>query len=431
MADTSVPSGASIARKLYSVALFARQVQASNLLNNLTGPAPQQSAAEAKLKGQTVADMPVVRVTDLSKSSGEKISVDAFDTITGKPLMGDVNAEGKGEALSSSSMEVAIDLHTKVVSAGGKMSQQRTVHQLREIAKSQISGYFPRLTTQAAIVHMAGARGSQTGRDWVIPLATDSDFSSIMVNTVKSPTYNRHFVIDSTNGLVQGGAQLASIDSTDIWSLDRVDELSLMLDDMEVPLQQVRIADDPARDDDPIKAVLLLTPRQWQQIKTNAAGSSNNWRTFLQNAWNRKSYGTKHPLFSGEPGMWNGILVRQMPRFVVRFAKSEAVPHITSANRYTATESNVTVNGSLTTGYAVERALALGAQALAYVFGKNQSSEYYFGWLERKYNFGRSLEVAGDFMGGMSKLRFTFDDGAGNKEPTDIGVIAVDSAVKL
>lgn len=431
MAQTSIPAGSALARKIFGAALFARSIQAPTWLTNLTGPAPKQSDAEAKLKGQTVKDMPVVRVTDLSKTAGETISVDAFDTIFGKPLMGDTDAEGKGEALSSSSMDIKINLTTKVVDAGGKMSQQRTLHDLRGIAMSQLAGYFPRLQNQMALVHMAGARGSMTGKDWVVPLASDADYASIMVNTVKAPTYNRHFVVDSTLGLVQGGAQLASIDSADIWTLDRVDELSLAIDDMEVPLQPVKIGDDPAANDEPIKGVLFLTPRQWQQIKTNAGGSSNNWRTFLQNAWNRKSYGTKHPLFSGEPGMWNGILVRVLPRATIRFAISEAVPHITSANRYTATESNVTVNGSLTAGYAVERALCLGAQALGSVFGKNQTSEYYFSWHERKYNFERALEVAGDCMGGMSKLRFNYQDGAGNVEPTDNGVIVIDSAVKL
>ena len=426
--QTNVPAGSPLARKIFGAALFARAIQAASWLTNLTGPAPKQSDAEAKLKGQTAKDMPVVRVTDLSKSEGEAISVDAFDTIGGKPLMGDVNAEGKGEKLSSSSMDIKIDLSTKVVDAGGKMSQQRTLHNLRSIAMAQLAGYFPRLQNQTALVHMAGARGSMVGKDWVIPLASDADFSNIMINQVQAPTYNRHYVIDGSN-LVQGGAQLGSIDSTDLWTLDHIDALSLLLDDMEVPLQPVKIADDPASNDEPIKAVLYLTPRQWAQVKTSTA-SGNNWRTFLQNAWNRKSYGSKHPLFSGEPGMWNGILVRVLPRHTIRFEASDSTNIITAANRYAATESAQTVNAGLTAGYAIERALLLGAQALGNVYGKNQSSEYYFSWHERKYNFERSIEVAGDCMGGMGKLRFKFADGQGNVEPTDNGVIVIDSAIK-
>jgi len=199
-----------------------------------------------------------------------------------------------------------------------------------------------------------------------------------------------------------------------------------LLSDHDFGLQPVRLNDDPAADDDPIKGVLYLTERQWAQISTSDA-----YRTALQNAWARKSHGTKHPLFSGEPIMKNGILIRKQPKFGIRFVQSDTTKIVTVANRYTATESDVTVNAGLTAGYAVERAILVGAQALGYVFGRNQGSDTGFNWLENKYNFERNLEVAGESMGGMSKLRFTFDDGAGNKEPTDNGVFVIDSAVKL
>lgn len=423
--QTQVPAGSALARKVFGAALFAKTVAFAGMVKNLTGDAPKQSDAEAKLKGQTVPDMPIVRVTDLQKSAGDSVSVDAFDTISGKPIMGDKNAEGRGESLSSSSMDIKIDNTTKSVDAGGKMSQQRTLHSLRGIAMSQLVGYFGRLDNQKALVHLAGARGTLTGKDWIVPKQTDADFADIMVNAVKAPTYNRHLVVNGT-GFTKGGAQLASIASTDLWTLALIDELSVLLSDHDFGLQPVRLNDDPAADDDPIKGVLYLTERQWAQISTSDA-----YRTALQNAWARKSHGTKHPLFSGEPIMKNGILIRKQPKFGIRFVQSDTTKIVTVANRYTATESDVTVNAGLTAGYAVERAILVGAQALAYVFGRNQGSDTGFNWLENKYNFERNLEVAGESMGGMSKLRFTFDDGAGNKEPTDNGVFVIDSAVKL
>lgn len=428
MSQTNVPAGSAMARKVFGAVLFARTINAPTLLNNLTGPAPKQSDAEAKLKGQTSADMPVVRVTDLTKTAGDTVSVDAFDVITGKPLMGDVNAEGKGEKLSSSSQDIKIDLTTKVVDAGGKMSQQRTLHGLRGIAMSQMAGYFPRLGTQRFIVHAAGARGSQVSTEWVVPKADDADFASIMVNDVNAPTYNRHYVIDGTD-LVQGGAQLGSIEAADLWTLDHIDALSLLLKRLSIKMQPVRIKDDPASNDEPIRGVLFLTPAQMHQITTQNSG--RNWTDMVKNAWSRKSYGSKHPLFMGDVGLWNGILVREQVDTVVQFAPGEETNIVTAANRYTGTESAQAVNGALTAGYAVERAVLLGAQAIASVYGKNQSNDYFFSWHERKYNFERSLEVAGDCMGGMSKIRFTFADGAGNMEPTDNGVIVIDSAVKL
>jgi len=423
--QTQVPAGSPLARKIYGAALFAKVVAAANFVSAITGDAPQQSDAEAKLKGQTAPGMPVVRVTDLSKTAGDAISVDAFDTISGKPIMGDANAEGRGSALSSSSMDIKIDNTTKTVDAGGKMAQQRTVHQLRGLAMAQLTGYFPRLHAQSAMVHLAGGRGSQTGKDWVVPLASDADFASILINPIQAPTYNRHLVVNGTS-LTTGGLQLGSIVSTDLLTLGHIDELSVQLSDHNMGLQPVMISDDPAAGDDPIKAIWYMTERQWNQIK-----GDTNYKAALQNAWARKSYGTKHPLFSGEPIMWNGILCRKLPKFAIRMAIGENTNIITAANRYTATESVQAVNAALTAGYAVERGFVLGAQALAYVFGRNQGSDTGFNWLENLYNFERNLEVGGESMGGMAKLRFKFDDGAGNLEPTDNGVFVVDSAVKL
>jgi N4-gp56 family major capsid protein len=434
MSQTQVAAGSALARKVFGAALFAQTVRAPGFSNKITGAAPKQSDAEAKMKGQTSPDMPIVRVTDLSKSAGETISVDMFNTIGGAPLVGDVNAEGRGSSLTSSSMDISINLLTKVVDAGGRMAQQRTVHQLRGLAMAQLASYFPRLDDQLSLVHLAGARGSQTGVDWVVPLqyaattatTANADFAPIAINTVKAPTYNRHFVTDGTS-LVQGGAQLASVATDDSFKLEHLDELRNRLDSMEFPLQPVKIADDPAASDEPLW-VMYVTSAMWNSILTGGT-AGNTWRTFLQNAWNRKSYGSKHPLFSGEAGIWNGILVRKMDRMAIQFGASEVLKHVTSANAATATETDVTVAAGLSTTHVVHRGLLLGAQALATVYGRNQSGDYHMSWMERPYNFERNLEVAADVMGGKAKLRFSYPNSDGSTTPTDHGVIVVDTVV--
>ena len=128
--------------------------------------------------------------------------------------------------------------------------------------------------------------------------------------------------------------------------------------------------------------------------------------------------------------MWNGILVIKNER-AIRFLPSETTKIVTAANAATATETDQTVNAALTAGYAVERGLLLGAQALGVAFGKTDVSGMQYGWKEHKYNFDSALEIMGEKMAGKSKLRFSSDDGTGAKIPTDFGVIAVDSAVPL
>lgn len=422
---TQVNTADAITVKKFSAALFQYCIKTPNEMKNLTGAAPQQSEAERKIKGQTSAGMPIVRVTDLASSAGDKVSIDLFNIIGGKPIMGDRNAEGRGERLTFSSMDITIDQYTKVVDTGGKMTRKRTVHNLRGLAMANLAGYFPKLESQLCFVHLAGARGSYESTDWVVPLQSDSEFAEIAVNAVKAPTYNRHYVINSTS-LVQGGAQLASIDSADVWTLDHLDGLRTILDEADMPLQPIKIADDPAAEDEPLH-LLMLSPRCYKQLLQQSSGI----RSFQQNALARASLGgSKHPLFRGEFGIWNGFLVRKMSRFI-RFAASEAVKHITAANRYTGTETDVTVAAGLSTTHAVERGLLLGAQALANVYGQNQGSDHHFEWLENKYDFDRKMEIAGACMNGKAKVRFNVKNSAGVDEPTDHGVIVVDAAVSL
>ena len=348
--------------------------------------------------------MPLVRVTDLSKSQGDQVSVDLINQTGGKPIMGDKQAEGKGERLDMSSMDIRIDLATKVVDAGGKMTQQRTVHNLRGLAMANLIGWFRRFNDQSSVVHLAGARGSQVGVDWVVPPVSDPEFAEIMINPVKAPTYNRHWVADGTS-LVQGGQALGSIDTTDVFKLEHIDHLGAVIDDMEFKPQPIKIPGDAAADDEPLY-LLLVTNRQWQSILTNSAPNSLQWRTFLQNAWNRASSFTgpkKHPLFTGEAGIWHNILVRKMDR-AIRFAPGDSVRYCTAAGQATAAESDVVVP-TLQPGYCVDRGMLLGAQALAHVYGKNQGSDTYANWMEHRYNFDRNLEVAGEVMCGQAPVR--------------------------
>lgn len=424
---TTIERGNALARKAYSVGLFTTFNRSVNDLRNMSGPLPTQAATEKKMKFQSTPDMPVVTCSDLSKSAGDKVSIDLVNIIGGKPIMNDKDAEGKGESLTFSSQDIELGQTRKPVKAGGKMTQQRTVHTLRTLALTAGNNYMQRIRSQLCWVHLAGARGSQNSVEWAVPLQTDSDFSEICVNSILAPSYNRHYVVDG-NDLIQGGLQLGSIDSADAMKLVHIDLIRQIIDDADFTLQPVRIEDDPAKDDDPLY-VLWMPPRVYNTLlrDTTANGSIRQWQA---NAWSRKSLGSKHPLFAGDCYLWNGILMKKMPR-AIRFLPSESTQVILVANRYTGTESAQTVNAGLTAGYAVERSILVGAQALGEVLGRNQESDGQFFMEERRYDFRSKLEICVGMMNGMSKIRFKVPDNTGVGEVTDHGAIVIDSAVKL
>lgn len=405
---TSIPIGDARARKIYSVALFHSAVRKGQFSKYLSGVAPAEGDAlkKARSKEQSPAEYPIVRVTDLSKQAGEKVSVDAFNIITGKPIMGDKKITSEGlSSLSFSSMEILINQVRRGVDIGGRMSQQRTTWNLRNIGKAALGDWYARFDDQTTQVHLAGARGSHASPDWVVPLATDADFSSIMVNSVVAPTYNRH---------LYGGNATAidTIDAADIITLDTLDRVRTYLDELDFPMQPVKLPDDPAGEETPLY-VMILTNRQWHWLSTQTGATA--WRTFLMNARERAS---KNPLFTGECGMWNGILIKKVTR-PIRFNAGDSVTVATSVDVFATTTKTVAA------GVTVERAMVLGAQALGNVYGRNQSSDFYFDWFERKVaeDHDNSMEVSVAAMNGKAKLRFNV-----NGVDTDNGVLVIDSS---
>ncbi len=429
MSTTSIATTSGLAPKKWSDALFAMVGKQPTPVNSLSGPAPTMDKSSKVLRRQSTTDMPIVRVNDLAQSAGDTVRVDCANIVKLRAVMGDENAEGKGAKLDFSFRDIRIDMATLPVSAGGKMTQKRFQHDLRQNALAQLKGGIPNFLWQRILTLLAGSRGQQDGVDWILPLATDPEFDAMMVNSVRAPSFNRHYVVDG-NDLIQGGAQLASIDTTDALKLVHIDVLSALISELTLRMMPIRIPGDPAAGDDPIKGVLMLDHLTWNSIITDTT-ASNNIRTWQANAMERASYGNlrAHPLFSGSPWLWNGILVRKMGDFGIRFLGSTTTKHITSANRYTATETDVTIP-ALSGTHQVNRSLLLGAQALAMCSGVNTQTEVPYSMLENTTNFGRNLEMAGELMCAEEKLRFSLPDGLGNNEPTDVGVMVIDSVTR-
>lgn len=429
MANTNIGAASPQANKQFSRALSAMAVRAPTPLKSLSGPMPTHSDAERKIRQQTSTDMPIVQVTELASAPGTRVQLDCAHVVRGRPIMGDRNAEGLGAEMRFSSVEIDIDMATIPVSAGGKMSNKRTPHDMRKLAVAQLKGLMPRLRWQRCLAHLAGARGSQNDNSWVLPLASDPEFAEMMVNAVRAPTFNRHFVVDGS-GFVQGGQQLGSVDSTDTMKLSHIDELAALWDELSVKMQPLQLPGDMAGGDDPIKGVLMVDPLVWDSLLTDST-ANYNLRQWQAAAVDRAKYGDlgKHPLFAGSPILWNGVLVRKMQN-AIRFAASENVRVITSANRLTATESNQAVAAGLSTTHVVARSIFLSSQALGVASGGNQTSEETYSLLENTTNFGRNLELAGEMIGGEMKLRWSLPNASGDLEPTDFGVMVIDSVVR-
>ena len=145
--------------KLQNAALFTAASRNHSFTNMLTGAAPKVAQGQKKGKIQTDKGAPVVRITDLEKQAGDNVEVDIVHKLNKKPTMGDRKLEGRGEDITTASFNLSINQGRHLVDSGGKMSQQRTKHDLLRTSRVLLGSYFNDLDDQITQVHMAGARG--------------------------------------------------------------------------------------------------------------------------------------------------------------------------------------------------------------------------------------------------------------------------------
>jgi len=413
MASVIIPWGHASAMKRWSAKSFAQTLHRRTFAKNLYGdPQPLAEALDAGTRGKTSTGMPFVLFSDLSKGMGDTISIDMVNSVTQKPVMGDQYLAGRRAQISLANMEMKINQASFGLDAGGRMSQQRTQHDLREITRLTGVGNSGRYIDQMSLVQLAGARGDQDRADWVIPLESDPEFDDIIINPLQAPSYNRYSCAGQKDNI-------EDLTESDFLRLGDISALRALEDESDFPMQGIELSGDDAVDGTPL-GLLLVSPRVWYHLKTYAERYSKDWQTAVAEAGAR---GANNPLFRGERILWDNILVKKMPRSI-RFHQGSTVKGCTSAAAYTTEDRTVPTFGTdVTAGdHAVDRCLYLGAQALAWAFGKDSDSELHFRWWEGLENDGKQKVCSLSAVMGAKK--FAFKDA--NGVHTDLGVRVID-----
>ena len=420
---TNVPSGAVGAMIQQAVGVFHTCMQRNTTLNRLTGKMPTIENAIAGAKRQSKPTMPIVRADDLSKNKGDEVTFHLDNPISGYPIMGSEYAEGKGVGMSFSEDRLRVNQARFPVDMGNTMTQIRSPYDMRRLGRPKAQSLMNDYIDQSILVHLAGARGFHDNKiEWRVPLAAHPKFASIMVNRVKAPTRNRHLVAGGgAVGEVKANAGELTIATTDLFSMDVVDSLRSWMDQIPLPPPPVEFEGDLAATDSPIR-VALVSPAQYSGFATNP-----DFRSFQANAYARARLAKDHPLFLGDVGLWNGVLIVKMPK-PIRFYAGDEIRYC--ADYASETESSLTVPASFSSTFAVDRALLLGGQALAQAFGQSEHSGIPFFWSEEKGDHGDKMEILIGAILGMSKIRFAVDHGDATQF-TDHGVTVLDTAVPI
>lgn len=407
-----------------AVGLFATHMHRNSTLNRLAGSMPKGTGgATATLRKQTTQHMPIVRCQDLSKGKGDEVTFHLLNPVGAYPIMGGKYAEGRGTGLSITEDKLRVNQARFPVDLGDTMTSIRSPADFRRLGRPVAQNLMDRYADQSLLVHMAGARGFHNNIEWVIPTNTHPLFDEVMVNPVKAPSKNRHYLADGT-GVKPFTVDTGAVDiaTTDLFTMDTVDSMRTVLDQIALPPPVVKFEGDEAADDSPLR-VWLMSPAQY-----NKFAADPNFRQFQASALARANQaGKRHPLFLGEAGLWNGFLLIKMPR-PIRFYAGDAVNYCAQFD--SEAESVAVVPDGFGETFAIDRSIILGGQAIAEAFASSEKSAIPFFWSEKWLDHDDKLELLIGTIRGVSKVRFNVDTGGG-KEITDYGVTVVDTAIPV
>lgn len=405
----NIPAGSKGATKIYSPYLFRAVQSDCGFMKMNTGSPPKIS--DKNQTAQSNAGAPIVVSTDLGKGIADTVRFTLVDIFEGNPIMGDEKLEGKFMSTSQSHQEVRID-QSRFGTESTKMAGYRTAHDLRKIGLDGLASISARLENQRCLVHMAGARGSQDLVEWAVPFQNDPNFNKIMVNPVLAPTKNRHFYAG-------GKDSLANLTPDDVLGLDDIGTLGAMLMESEILMRSATFEADMWAANKPLY-ILWVSRRVWELIKRPTAAI--DWNTAVTNAMKRYEGAKAHPLFTGEGIVWNGILVKPMDRYAIRFMPNDKVITDTGGiDGKTYMEGIETIPNI--NNFHVDRSLLVGASALMKAYGQGgQDAAQSWKYFEKLGDHENRLEQSMSVVEGASKLRFKIK-GA----DTDFGVAVIDS----
>jgi N4-gp56 family major capsid protein len=329
-------------------------------------------------KGPT-ATRPIHGLSDLEGEKGEQISFDISMQLNAQPIEGDDEARGKGEKLFFYSQVVYIDQSREIVSPGGRMTQKRTLHDLRMVAKARTSDLWGRIFDQVIFVYLSGARG--VNADYVYP----TTWTGRANNSLSAPDSN-HIVY---GGVATGKTDMQTTDTMTTLPIDKAVAYAKMMGGggpaySEVPqIQPINLDGEE---------VFLLVMNPWQEFNLRRNTTSMDWAD-IQKAM-AMATGRNNEFMKGGLGMWNKVVL-QVHQNVIQFSDYGA-----------------------TTNVAACRALFCGVQAGTLAQGQ-AGGDLTFGWFEEMYDGGNQVDIYTDTKYGFIKTNFN-----GN----DFGVIAIDTA---
>lgn len=327
------------------------------------------------------ANAPIIALTDLEKQAGDRITYDLSLQLKNSPVYGEGRITGTEELLKSATDSILIDLVGKSVSGGRRMTQKRTIHDLRSVARNRQRDFWSRWEDEMLSMYLSGARG--VNADFV----ENTSFTGFAGNALKAP--------DSEHNLFATGAtafnDITSADIFDLRLIDRAVTKAKVMGGGSTNIPEIR----PMMIGGEKHYVVVMHPFQEHDLRVNT--STGQWLDIQKAA--AGADGQKNPIFRGSMGKYRGAVL------------------------HCADVAILFDNAGSGTDQPAARALFMGRQAGVIAWG-SPGDGFRYKWREDLEDRGRELIVTVETMVGVKKCAFENPDTGVNH---DFGVIALDT----
>lgn len=302
----------------------------------------------------------IQRLVELEKSAGEVIKYDLLMQMGNAGVTGDSRMRDNEEALTYYQDSVYID-QLRNAHAFRRMSQQRTLHDLRMDAKSNLA-------------------------DWFADKYDTYMFDYLCGNTSRSFAGNTATAPDSDHYIMSGDVAKSGTIATDEASLGSNDQIQLA--DLDFAKESAKTLTPPIRPavvDGQEYYVVVLHSYSVTDLRLDVANSAYvSWPDIHTYANQR---GLKNPIFDGSLGVYNGMILFESTRIYSPISN-------------------------------VRRNLFLGAQAGVFAVGNAYSNlaqqrvgkDNMMSWYEESDDYGNEIGIAVGSIFGMKATRFNSKD---------------------
>ena len=333
------------------------------------------------------AEVPIQILTDLETDAGEQIAYDLLAELKMAPVEGEDTLEGKEEQQKFYTDTIYIDQARCGVNTGGRMTRKRTLHNLREKAKRQQSGWWGRLQDELLFIYLSGARG--INENFLLPL----DYNGRANNALVTPDTNHTMYGGNATAFNNITNEAVGAANSDTFDLRLIDRAKTRADSQGGGATGIPVLQ-PCKIDGNETFVCVMHTFQEDDLRQNSA--TGQWMDIQKAA--ASAEGRNSPLFKGALGMYRGCILHSH-RNAIRFNNAGASGNIEAA-----------------------RALFLGAQAAVVAFG-SPGTNLRYDWHEETRDNGDKVVISTSSIFGVKKVSFNTDVGM-----QDFGVIALDTA---